>query len=553
MCKTPVILKLIVLALLVWLLEAGPTPALAQKPDRTGSDKFKAGEVLVKFKPQVGQQTGKDRLQREGAKIVKVLPRSGLLRIKVTPGSEQQAVAQLMARSDVEFAALNHLVTAFETPNDPSFGSQWGMTKIEGPAAWDISHGAASVIIAVVDTGVDLDHPDLANKLWVNSDEIPGNGFDDDHNGYIDDVNGYDFYNFDAFPDDDHSHGSHVAGIAAASTNNGTGVAGVSWGARIMPLKVLSAGGSGTTADVAEAIYYAVDNGAKVINLSLGAAGTSWPCYWPDVENAFQYADSHGVLLVVASGNDGKYGVSCPAAYDQAMAVGSTTSSDTLSYFSNYGPRLEVVAPGSGIYSTWSNGSYGTKSGTSMATPHVAGLSALVWGMDPGMTANQVRELIKSSADDLGSAGVDDYFGYGRINAYRAMQNFVAINLTGVDGSQLNQPLTFLVDDQAVPVPAGYTLEITTSLTSEITWTATISPTANWLNLSSQSGTVSAASATQFNISATRPTTYGLYSTAVVVTGTTTSGLTIGPTVETIQINYLSELYRYRFPLIFKN
>ncbi|MCG3211033.1 MAG: hypothetical protein FOGNACKC_04670 [Anaerolineae bacterium] len=549
-------LKLIAV-LLVAVLSAislsGPAAVLAQKPTPPAPNKFLSGEVVVKFKPQIGQRVGKDRLERDGLKIAKTLPRSGLIRIRVAPGAEQETIARLLARGDVEFATLNYIVQAFETPNDPGFGSQWGMTKIEAPSAWNISHGSAAITIAVIDTGVDLDHPDLAGKLWVNTDEIPANGLDDDFNGYIDDVNGYDFYNLDAFPDDDNSHGSHVAGIAAAATNNGVGVAGVSWGAKIMALKALNYNGNGSTADLAEAVYYAVDNGAKVINMSLGIPWTSWPCNYPDIETAFTYAVNHNVLLVVAAGNDGKYGVSCPGAYDQAMAVGSTDSSDNRSSFSNYGPRLDIAAPGSSIYSTWSNGTYGTKSGTSMATPHVAGLAALVWGMAPNMTAAQVRQAIESTADDLGPPGWDIYYGYGRINAFAALKPFAALTLSTANGSPLSGPLTFLTDDTTAPIPAETIIGVNTTLPDPITWTATISPAVTWLNMSASSGQVSASSASQFGLTATRPASYGLYTTNVVVTGTTAGGLTVGPVAQEVRISYVSKLLRYYFPLFFKN
>ncbi len=547
------LIAVLLVAVLAAVSVSGPAAVLAQKPTPSAPNRFLAGEVVVKFKPQVGQRAGKDRLERDGLKIAKTLPRSGLIRIRVAPGTEQETIARLLARGDVEFATLNYIVQAFETPNDPGFGSQWGMTKIEAPSAWNISHGSTAITIAVIDTGVDLDHPDLASKLWVNADEIPANGLDDDFNGYVDDVNGYDFYNFDAFPDDGNSHGSHVAGIAAAATNNGVGVAGVSWGAKIMALKALSDGGNGSTADLAEAVYYAVDNGAKVINMSLGIPWTSWPCNYPDIETAFTYAVNHNVLLAVAAGNDGKYGVSCPGAYDQALAVGSTDSSDNRSSFSNYGPRLDIAAPGSNIYSTWSFGTYGTKSGTSMATPHVAGLAALVWGMDPTMTAAQVRQIIESTADDLGSAGWDIYFGYGRINAFAALKPFAALTLSSASGSPISGPLTFLTDDTTAPIPAEAMIGVNTTLPDPITWTATISPAVTWLNMSASSGQVSAAAASQFGLTATRPASYGAYTTTVVVTGTTAGGLIVGPVAQEVRISYVSQLIRYYFPLFFKN
>lgn len=256
------------------------------------------------------------------------------------------------------------------------------------------------MIIAVIDSGVDLDHPDLQNKV----------------------VAGWDFVNNDAYPDDDHSHGTHVAGIAAAATNNALGVAGVSWDARIMPVKVLDSGGSGYMDDVIAGMEYAADHGAQVLNLSLGSVTSS-----SALQDAVNYARNRGAVVIAAAGNcgsgciiGGQYyynPLMYPASCQNVVGVAATTSTDGWASFSEHNTYVDLSAPGVGIYSTIPNG-YGYKDGTSMATPFVSGLAALVLSRWPDYTPSQVETALFNNADDLGSSGRDDYFGYGRVNAF---------------------------------------------------------------------------------------------------------------------------------------
>jgi subtilisin family serine protease len=521
------------------MVAAAALPISAQEPqppsggEEAPQAEYVPGEILVKFKPGQASLNQQSALRAQGLRTLEISPHSGVMRVQVEAGGEAEAIDALQTRGDVEYAILNYRIQALGDPNDPNYGLQWALKQaqdhdIDAPEAWDINTGSSDVIIAVIDTGVDLDHPDLQAKL----------------------VPGYDYVNDDPIPDDDHGHGTHVAGIAAAVSNNGVGIAGVSWGARIMPLKVLDSGGNGNIDDLEDAIYYAVDNGAKVINMSLGAQYSKWPCTWPNIETAFNYAVSNDVLLAVAAGNDGQNGVNCPAAYDQAMAVGSTTSSDTLSWFSNYGPRLDIAAPGSGIYSTLpvSQGSYGYKNGTSMATPHVAGLAALIWSASPSLSEDQVRNFIQSTADDLGTAGWDQYFGHGRINAWQALDSSVSLQTSpGQTG--------FLIDDDSGPFPSSADVEVTTTSSEAITWTTDISPPVSWLEIvPPDSGTVSAASSDSFTlIVPDRPGTYGTFTTTVMVTGTTQSGETIGVASTDVRISYRPDLEELRLPLISMN
>lgn len=317
-------------------------------------------------------------------------------------GSLALTVSQLVPRAYLPIVTRNFPA---RIPNDPYYSSwQWNMDRVGAPLAWYYSNGSG-VIIAVADTGVDLSHPDLAGKI----------------------VSGWDFVNGDSVPQDDNGHGTHVAGIAAAVTNNGVGVAGLGWDAQVMPVKVLDWAGSGWISDIANGIRWAADNGADVINLSLGGPG-----YDSTLDQATTYAHGKGALVVAAAGNCATVSNSCgnqlnpvfyPAANLYVMAVAATDSTDARTNYSEYGYFVDIAAPGDEIWSTlWAN-TYGYKSGTSMASPHVAGLAALVWAACPALTNDQVASVIESNALDLGAPGWDEYYGYGRIRADAAVVN----------------------------------------------------------------------------------------------------------------------------------
>jgi thermitase len=291
-------------------------------------------------------------------------------------------------------------------PNDPAYDAddQWGLDKIRSPNAWGVTTGSSQVTIAVIDSGVDLDHPDLQDKI----------------------VAGWDFVNNDDQPDDDYGHGTHVAGIAAAATDNNLGIAGVSWGARIMPLKVLNSSGSGYMSTVIDGMRYAADHGAQILNLSLGSITNS-----SALQDAVDYARNKGAVVVAAVGNygssyyDGHYNPDMyPASCQNVIGVAATTSTDGWASFSEHNAYVDVSAPGVSIYSTVPGG-YNYKQGTSMATPFVSGLAALILSKWPDYTPSQVETALFNNADDLtsypGSSGRDDYFGYGRINAYHTL------------------------------------------------------------------------------------------------------------------------------------
>jgi thermitase len=418
--------------LLLVFLAIYSVPALAREPQPTVGE-FAPGEVLVKFKPGASLSAVQSAMRANSVGLLDEIPQIGVKILSVPVGRELEVVRRLLDDPSVEYAEPNYILHALPTiPNDGYYTWQWGMEKIQAPSAWDITTGASNIIIAIVDTGVDLDHPDLDAKV----------------------VAGYDFVNNDNNPQDDNGHGTHCAGIAAAETNNNTGVAGVSWGAKIMPVKVLDDTGSGLLSWVISGIIYAADNGAKVINLSLGGEGNCQA----SIQDAITYAHNRGALVVAAMGNcadPATYQLYCsefnpiifPASCERVVAVGATDSNDNRASFSGYRDYIDVAAPGVGIYSTWPwlNG-YRTLDGTSMAAPHVSGLAALIWSVAPGYTPDQVEQIIKQSADDVNSntyPGKDDYLGWGRINAYRAVSPDLYITKT--NGIILHEPNTIPV------------------------------------------------------------------------------------------------------------
>ena len=407
------------------------TPDLSPWPAAT--EQYVSDEVVVKFAPDASPELVEQYLRAYSApaqaEAARLVPALNAAILKVRAGAVLQTAAALNRAPAVEFAEPNYLVYAHETiPNDPGWSSQYGPINIGAPQAWDITTGGEHVVVAVIDTGVDLGHPDLAGKIWINPGEIGvdeqggdkrANGVDDDGDGYIDDWRGWDFVNDDNDPQDDHGHGTHVSGIAAAKTNNGVGIAGVSWGARLMPIKVLSSGGAGAYGDLVAGIVWAADHGARIINLSLGGNVDA-----EILAAAVNYAYDRDVVVVAAAGNAPGLPVSYPAAYPQVIAVASTDAGNNRSPFSAYGPEVDLAAPGSSIYSTYWNGAstYGTLSGTSMATPHVAGVSALLAGLPQSRTAQQIRAALELTALDLGPLGRDYLYGFGLVQAGRAVR-----------------------------------------------------------------------------------------------------------------------------------
>ena len=377
-----------------------------------------ADQLLVKLPDD---QTVPDQatLARAGIRLLRTIPQLGLALVGTQPDVDLAATAaDLQTRGGFAWAEPNYTFGLDLEPNDPDYTARQVtyLGRIGMPAAWDRTIGLPQVIIAILDTGVDLTHEDLYKGIWINPGEVPGNGVDDDGNGFVDDVNGWDFADNDNLPDDDYGHGTHVAGIAAARINNAVGVAGMAGIATIMPVDVFPSSAYGTYEDLIRAIIYATDNGADVINMSLGATS-----YSRGEQAAVDYAWAHGVVVVAAAGNTGRTSDHYPAAHAHAIAVAATDAYDNLAGFSTRGDFVDVAAPGIGVWSTYRGNRYGSMSGTSMATPHVSGLAALILSLNPNLTPDEVRALIEVNADDLGAPGWDPEFGHGRINAARAL------------------------------------------------------------------------------------------------------------------------------------
>ncbi|WP_082036134.1 S8 family peptidase [Bacillus sp. B-jedd] len=311
----------------------------------------------------------------------------------------KQLIDYFGKRKDVEFAERHYILmqNALPMPNDVFYREQyqWNLPAIGTENGWSISRGSKDITIALVDTGVDLNHPDLKNRL----------------------VRGYNVLKDNNNPDDDNGHGTHVAGIIASETNNGLGVAGITWFNKIMPVKAMGKDGYGTTFDIAKGIYWATDNGAKVINLSLGN-------YQPSraLKEAIDYAHKRDVVIVAAAGNDHSRQPTYPASYPQVLAVSAVDHDGGLAEFSNYGTYVDVAAPGVYIPSTYFRSRYAALSGTSMASPHVAGLAGLIRSENPKLSNRQVARIIKKSAADTGLKGPDAQFGSGIIDVNRALQ-----------------------------------------------------------------------------------------------------------------------------------
>lgn len=357
---------------------------------------------LLRFEPTASEADRIYTFDVLGVTPVRWLAHGTVVEVRsVAPDTVFASSALADVAGYIEYLEADSVVTGESTPNDPAFSEAskvYGLTMVEAPRAWDIASGSGDVVLAILDTGLNSAHVEFAGRV----------------------VAGYDFINEDNDPNDDHGHGTHVSGIAAAEAGNGQGSAGVCPQCKIMPVKVLDGSNRGTWGTVAAGIYYAVDNGARVINLSLGASATS-----RTIEDAVTYAQEHDVVVVASSGNAASSLPYYPAAIPWVVAVGATTDVDTLWSFSNTGDHLDLTAPGYRIYSTYSdlsaNGGYAFMTGTSMASPYVTGLVGLIASLDTTLTATEIIDLLTANADDLGDEGKDASFGYGRINAYTAM------------------------------------------------------------------------------------------------------------------------------------
>jgi len=460
-----------------------------------------AGEVLLAFHPGVAAAQADAVRRGLGAAEIKVFPQIGAHHWRLPPGlGVAQAVQALSRNPNVRYAEPNYILYAIATfPNDPRLDELWGLhntgqtggtpdADIDAPEAWDIATGTGEIVAGVIDTGVDYTHEDLAANMWTNEAELYGTaGLDDDGNGYIDDVYGWDFYNDDNDPFDDHGHGTHCSGTIGAVGNNGIGVVGVNWNVKIMALKFLSAGGSGSTDDAVEAVLYTAwmrDHGVNIVltSNSWGGGGFSQA-----LKDAIQASGDAGMLFIAAAGNgntDTDANPHYPSSYDldNIISVAATDHNDDRASFSNWGATsVDLGAPGVDIVSTLPAESYGAKSGTSMATPHVAGAAALAWGIAGDVGYATIRDAIFAGVDLVVSMGGITVTG-GRLNAHNTLQQvgMVVIASTPATGDIVTtQPIEFVIDF-SFPVdgvcPDG-TLESTDLTVNDIpAYSVTLSP-----------------------------------------------------------------------------
>jgi thermitase len=574
MKSVPMIKRILHLLLVVFLLllpclafadEPKPTitdpaspsspPKLGGKEGGLGAVELKAGEIIVKFKEGIPQASVQSLLLAENLSILDEMGQLGILLLSVPKGRELEKIEKLKRNPLVEYAEPNYMIQVASTiaaephcslrapdvfPNDPYFPSQWNLHKIRAPAAWQITTGSDRITVAFVDSGVDLDHPELKDKIWTNPGETAGNEMDDDGNGFVDDVRGWDFVNWDSEPQDDYGHGTFVAGIAAAETNNEILIAGVSWGAEIMPIKVLDEFGRFDRHHLAGAILYAADNGANIIDLSWSLPSYINP---QPLQDAINYAhDDKGALVVAAAGDSGDDSYQYPGALDHVVSVAATNHDDEHPDFSTYNDEVDVAAPGAGIFSFW-DGLYGWADGTGYAAAHVSGLAALIWSVNPTLTNDEIagagmESIIEFTAVDLGEPGRDDYFGHGRIDAAAAVlatPHYLEV--------ETDAPLDFLVCEDGIP-PSG---KITNPNTNSSTWRAM--PTDDWLSISDPEGHTPSSAMVSINKGGLSE--YGPYTTAITATSTMTNCVDI-PLIIPVTAVY-TQCCRSYLPLLFKD
>ncbi len=386
-------------------------------------------EIIVKRSPSSSQADFTAAVARHGGALVENTGRLseelGYVRIILSEETlADEVISGLQADGVAESAERNYIITLDDTPNDPSAPKNWGLEKIAASKAWDLETGTQNVVVAITDSGIDLEHEDLSKNIWHNNGEIPGNNLDDDGNGFVDDIHGWDFANGDNTPMDDKGHGTHCAGIVGAVGNNDLGVAGVNWNVRLMALKFMQADGRGTLWDATQALLYAAQKGVDVVNASWGCRS----CYTEYFNNAVVSLKEAGAMFVASAGNDATNVDNTPyypAAFghENVIAVAATTPTDALAGYSNYGvSKVHISAPGSAIHSTLPGNKYGDASGTSMAAPFVTGAAALFKAAHPDATFDVIKSRILLTADPIGAL-VGKVATGGRLNINRMLSD----------------------------------------------------------------------------------------------------------------------------------
>lgn len=460
--KNVVLSSLLMLALMQLGGDSGSTQSLRVRGD------YAAGELLVKFHDN---SQPREKLARVGLETIGSFSAVGWQHVRLPVGmTVEEGIARYRSLSGVESVQPNFIYRAQATANDPRFNELYGLNKIQAPAAWDTTTGSPSVVVAVIDLGVDYNHEDLSANMWRNPGETgldsggrdkATNTVDDDGNGYVDDVFGVDTINHDSNPMDDAGHGTHVSGTIGGIGNNGTGVVGVNWNVRIMAVKSHGADGNGTSASVVEAFQYVAMMRRRGINVRV--TNNSWggapeaADYDQALKDAIDAAGNTGILNMCAAGNSARDNDAFPfypASYDSPsiISVAASDQNDNRAGFSSRGvTSVDLAAPGVSILSTF-RGSYGFLSGTSMATPHVSGAAALLWAHAPHLTVAQVKATLMNNVDVLPQWAGLTVTG-GRLNLARAVQNTPAAHpIDGPDFLVRRHYLDFLSRE---PDPAG--------------------------------------------------------------------------------------------------
>ena len=424
MRRRSLVLACLLAALTAGLAAAAPTGARHETVPSGRS--HVAGELIVRFAPGLGQAARRRILSRHEAARKHSLRAPGLELVRLDETSLAAVAVELEREPGVLDVQPNHVYRVAATPNDPQFSQLWGLhtandADMDVPEAWEVTTGSPSVTVAVIDTGVTYTHPDLAGNIWSNPGET-ADGLDDDANGQVDDVRGWDFVDDDAMPTDPHGHGTHVAGTVGAQGNNAVGITGVNWDVGVMPLRAGDTDGFFTDETIANAMNYACTEGADVVNGSFGGEG-----YSSVIASAI--SSCPGTLFVFAAGNGGGDGVGdninasppiypCAFTHANVVCVAASTEVAGIASFSNYGPvSVDVAAPGTAILSTVNSGGYGAFSGTSMASPHVAAVAALLLARENGATPPQIKYSLMRTADPL-PAFAGKIASGGRVNAY---------------------------------------------------------------------------------------------------------------------------------------
>lgn len=529
-----------------------PTPTSSSYPIDPGTGlQYQPDQMLIKFSSGVTSAQSQSFAQSLGALSIENLAppllQTGSLGqwslLKFSPGTNlQQAQFNFAQNSLVETTQLDYILSINWIPSDPNFNQLWGLNNtgqtagtvdadIDAPEAWDLQKGSSSVVVAVIDSGVDYNHPDLAANMWWNSSEIAGNSLDDDRNGFVDDIYGYDFINQDNNPMDDRGHGTHVAGTIGAVGNNNLGVVGVSPNVRLMALKSLGSNGSGPTSNAIRAIDYATRMGADIINASFGGGG-----YDQALSDAISQANSAGVLFVAAAGNKGintDISPHYPSSYNlpNILSVAATTHTDQLASFSNYGiSSVDLGAPGENIWSTLPGNQYGSFRGTSMAAPHVAGAAALLLAQSPNLTVSQLKDILMTTGEPLSALQGKTVSGkrLNLLNAIRAVTK-PTITISATDSTAVE------TTSGQTPNPGQFTLTRTGNTASALTVNYSLAGTATngtdyaFLNggvtfgAGSSIATISVSPIDDFIVEASETVTVSLASSSTYMLGATTS------------------------------